>query len=272
MIGIISLFVSSVGAGGFELYVNVSDKERKLITLDPHKVMLYIDVHKSYPCPYYSDRAVLYVPETNRLAQMLRSFGSKIIFNTDKLRSPTVTKEELPDYPIHLDETSPGVSSKCLYDGFNKNPAPDDKSIHPEILYSNTSDLFAKDYKDAVRLAIDNGATHVIATGVHCNMWVPPMFELLKQHGIQPIYIYDISDVMYLRETQIEHFDTHNKALSHFWKWVMQRYGMILEHWWVIDRPLNPKPEGKKIRFDGNRGAYFFYEYFGLTEGDVNNN
>ncbi|KAK8893443.1 hypothetical protein M9Y10_021865 [Tritrichomonas musculus] len=282
----------------FSLIVNLSSSLQKTLSLNPQKVGLYFNYHNTYSCPYYTDRVDLIAPEINRISQFCLSFGMTIIFNslTDAPTpiNPTI-KSQIDQsinskLPLHLDETSPLVKDNCLYEEFDTNPIPLNGSIHHDILYSTQSDLFVsvneydsidkpnKNDKDevfnyencykynshinVVYLAKERGLTHLIVGGMKCNMWLPPLFEQLKKAGIQPIYLYDLSDVVFLRSAQLTALDTHTIALKKFWTWINEKYGMILNHFDILDRPLSPKPFARNTRFDGNQDAYSFREFF----------
>ena len=115
---------------------------------------------------------------------------------------------------------------------------------------------------NGVKLAKKLGVKNIIVGGMRCNFWLPPFFKSLKENGIKPFYIYDLSDVAYFRAAQRKKLDTHNKALEHFWKWVMSNYGAAVNHFSLIDRLIPRKNMGKKINFDGNKDAYYFIEYY----------
>ncbi|OHT07509.1 hypothetical protein TRFO_24255 [Tritrichomonas foetus] len=248
----------------FTFDVNISSKQQEKITVDPKKLGLYLNYHDTYSCPYYTDRVDLIAPEINRLAQFCRSFGITLIFNS--LVEPpskfTKIKNLIENPPLHLDETSPLVQDKCLYEDFDINPIYTNGTIHHEILYSTSSDLFVNNHSNSVHLAIEKGLTHIIVGGMKCNMWLPPLFEQFSSAGIQPIYLYDLSDVVFLRELQKEKLDTHMDALKHFWKWINKKYGMITNHFSLLDRPTLRQPLGRNTNFDRNVEAYLFKEYF----------
>lgn len=277
----------------FILLVNKSKNSQETLQLDPSKIGLYLNYHDTYSCPYYTDRVDLIAPEINRLAQFCRALGISIIFNS-KTDEPTKidpqVKSEVDEtvktrISLHLQETSPLVQDKCLYEDFDANPTYSNGSIHHQILYSTSNDLFVSineynhdlnsdnfeqidgsysknSHIDVVYLAKQKHLTHLIVGGMKCNMWMSPLFEQLKEVGIQPIYLYDLSDVVFLRSAQQEKIDTHLIALRHFWTWINKKYGMIVNHFDILDRPFIPSSSGPNIYFDGNPNAYSFKEYF----------
>ena len=249
----------------FPIDVNTSSTQKKLITLNPKKIGLYLNYHETYSCPYYTDRVDLIAPEINRVAQFCRLFGFTVIFYSlnDAPSNYNVNNDNIPkDPPLHLQETSPLVQDKCLYDDFEKNPAPENGSIHHDILYSTSYDLFVNKHINVVYLAIEKKLSHVIVGGMKCNMWLPPLFEQLRAAGIQPIYMYDLSDVVFFREAQIEKIDTHTNALQHFWKWINKEYGMIVNHFAILDRPPTLNLNDQKITYDKNTEAYDFSDFY----------
>lgn len=282
----------------FSLIVNLSSTEQKELSINPKNIGLYFNYHNTYSCPYYTDRVDLIAPEINRISQFCLSFGMTIIFNSlndvPTSINPSVKSQvdqlTTSKLPLHLNETSPLVTDNCLYDEFNTNPIPLNGSIHHDILYSTKSDLFvaineydniddsSKSSKDnninyeysyqynshinVVYLAKERGLTHLIVGGMKCNMWLPPLFEQLKAVGIQPIYLYDLSDVVFLRSAQSKVLDTHIIALRHFWKWVNKKFGMIVNHFDILDRALLDKPFETNAKFDGNQDAFSFREFF----------
>lgn len=279
----------------FSLIVNLSSTEQKEIIVNPQKIGLYFNYHNTYSCPYYTDRVDLIAPEINRISQFCLSFGMTVIFNSlsdvPTPINPSVKSQVdqliTSKLPLHLDETSPLVSDDCLYEEFNSNPIPLNGSIHHDILYSSKSDLFVavneyntidsqikndnfnnensyqyNSHINVVYLAKERGLTHLIVGGMKCNMWLPPLFEQLRAVGIQPIYLYDLSDVVFLRSAQSKVLDTHIIALRHFWKWVNKKYGMIVNHFDILDRALLAKPFETNAKFDGNQDAFSFREYF----------
>jgi hypothetical protein len=124
-------------ATDFAFYANGTDFKGVLINTDPSTIGIYLNYFDQYPCPYYSDRADLIGPEINRMAQLMRSFGSKIIFHTWTVPATrTFTTRAIPNATDnHINETSPLLVDKCLFDDFNEHPAPSNGSIHHAILY-----------------------------------------------------------------------------------------------------------------------------------------
>ena len=263
---------------GFIFEHNNSASSRTHIQIDPKKTALYLNYFDSYECPYYTDRADLIAPEINRLAQMMRAFGMSVIFYThtvpesDLIQNDIDGKEDekllmINEKPVDLsilklDETSPKLEDKCLYTDYNNNPAPCNGTIHHDIKYSTKQDFFVSNHVHGVKLAKKLGIENLIVGGMRCNYWLPPFFEMLKNENIKTFYIWDLSDVAYFRASQLPKLDTHNKALAHFWTWVVKNYGATVNHFALIDR-LVPKIPQKDFEFDGNPNAYYFYEYFG---------
>jgi hypothetical protein len=187
------------------------------ITADPYRLALYLNYFNQYPCPYYSDRADLIGPEVNRVAQLMRSFGSKIIFHT-KTVPPTATSTTIfiPDIADnHINETSPLLEDKCLFGDFERNPVFVNGSIHRALRYSTSADFFADTHDMAVKIASDLNIEYLVVAGMKCNLWLPAFFEQLKSVGIEPLYLYDLSDVAFFRATQREQM-THMSRLSRF--------------------------------------------------------
>lgn len=249
----------------FSFEVNYTSKARQPITVNPEKMVMYLDYFNSYKCPYYTDRADLICPEINRLAQFMRGFGTKIIFHT-LTEKPTKTKSRTDfdmNIDLHLDETSPKLEDKCLYSDFNIKPAEENGSIHHDLKYSRNFDYFADTTETAAKIIEDLKVTHVIVGGMKCNYWLPRFIEHMKKIGVSLLYIYDLSDVVYFREAQVKVLDTHTKALSHFWNWVLKNGGAVVNHFSLLDRPIPKKSLSKDIDFDGNLDSYYFYEYAG---------
>lgn len=244
-------------------FLVTSRASNETITVEPTKLGLFLNYKNTYTCPYYLDRADLIAPEINRLAQQLRAFGSHIIFQTEsEAPTPTNSNVEVKEFPLKLDKTSPLFKDKCLYGPYDEEPSPLDGKIHHDILYSTTTDYFVAQISKVVDVAIDLKLSHVIVGGMKCNLWLPPLFSQLKSYGIQPIYIYDLSDVAYHRETQINKIDTHTKALEHFRKYLLKNDFQIVNHFTFIDRPFPTKPLGRNIKFNGNSKAYYHEDYF----------
>jgi hypothetical protein len=251
----------------FSFYANATDLKGVLITTDPSKLAFFFSYFGSYPCPYYSDRADLIAPEINRLAQFMRSFGSPIIFHTKTVPATRPqTSVSVPDIrDNHLNATSPLLEDKCLFGDFDKNPAPSNGSIHSALLYATNSDRFADSPATAARLAHDAGAEFLVVGGMKCNLWLPAFFEQLRAVKIEPIYLYDLSDVAFFRAAQKERVDTHNDALKLFWTWIAAAGFKIVNHFVFLDRLPMLRPAGAGTRFDGNKDAYYFKEFFDPT-------
>ena len=262
---------------GFVFEYNTSSTSKTLLDINSKKVAIYLNYVDSYECPYYTDRADMIAPEINRVAQMMRAFGMPIIFYTHTVEESEALKEapqvkhfmemekEKPkDQSIlKLDQTSPLFEEKCLFSDFNDNPAPCDGTIHHDIKYSTKQDYFVTSHEHGVALAKKLGVDYVIVAGMECNFWLPPFFEALKNEGIKPIYMYDLSDVKYWRKTQVSKFPSHTDALVHFWNWVVNNYGAIVNHFSLIDRLMPKEIPYTDFEFDGNKNAYYFEEYFG---------
>ena len=131
-------------------------------------------------------------------------------------------------------------------------------------MFSSKSDYFVKDHNDGVKLAHQLGIKYLIVGGMRCNYWLLPFFRNLKLNNIQPIYIYDLSDVAYFREAQVKQLDTHTKALIHFWTIIVNEFKMAVNHFALIDRASNRNPP--VIKFDGNLQAYYFMEFYNYRE------
>ena len=233
IIGLISILIFSsdnnptniTDSSFFSFKINTSINTESILEVNPNETALYLNYFDTYPCPYYSDRADLIAPEINRLAQMMRAFGMKIIFHTLTEKPSEITANiQTPETELNLEKTSPNLQDKCLYTDFDKTPAPSNGSIHHDIMFSSKSDYFVKDHNDGVKLAHQLGIKYLIVGGMRCNYWLLPFFRNLKLNNIQPIYIYDLSDVAYFREAQVKQLDTHTKALIHFWTIIAVSY------------------------------------------------
>jgi hypothetical protein len=248
----------------FSFYANATEFKGILITTEPSKLAFFFSYFDSYPCPYYSDRADLIAPEINRLAQFMRSFGSPIIFHTKTIpHTPPRTRVPIPAVTEnHLNVTSPLLQDKCLFGDFDRHPAPSNGSIHHALLYATNTDLFADSPTTAAKLALDLGAEFLVVGGMKCNQWLPAFFEQLRAVKIEPIYIYDLSDVAFFRAAQKEKVDTHNDALKLFWAWIAAAGFKIVNHFVFLDRLPMVRPVGAGGRFDGNKDAYYFKEFF----------
>lgn len=253
----------SDSVGSFDFWANGTNLKGQLISAKAQEIAMYVDVASGYPCPYYLDRADLVAPELNRVAQFMRSFGSKIIFQTGKV-APSKVKVNR-DIPVvtdnHLDETSPLLEDRCLFDDYNKDPAPVDTAIHHAFMYSSQEDYFVNERENAIRLALDAGAKYLIVCGMNCNQWLPAFFEQARSVGLQPLYLYDISDVTYFRATQGKKLETHVAAIEHFYHWLIKQGYLIVNHFMLIDRhPIGKSPY--EYHFDGNMQAHYFRDYF----------
>ena len=246
--------------GSFEFWTNSTGFRGELVSVDPKEILLYLNYGNAYACPYYSDRADLIAPEINRLAQFMRTFGAKVVFFTDAVEPTHVNGGELEARDNHLDETSPLLDDRCLFEDFDKAPAQKSAAIHREILYSLAGDAFVDEHWKVVRLAAELGAKYVIVAGMRCNYWVPALFEQLREAGMSPVYVNDLSDVAFYREAQKARLDTHVDALRHFWTWLVNHGYLLVNHFYLLDRNRAENPVAYK--FDGNTDAYYFRDYF----------
>jgi hypothetical protein len=187
-----------------------------------------------------------------------------VIFHTRTVpSSQTSTSIAIPEISDnHINETSPLLEDKCLFGDFDRFPIPSNGSIHRSIRYSTNSDWFADTHDRALKIVIDLNIEYLIVAGMKCNLWLPAFFEQLKELGIEPIYLYDLSDVAFLRAAQKEKIDTHVEALKKFWSWIIERGFKIVNHFFLIDREPLLRPKGGSIKWDGNKDAYYFKDYF----------
>lgn len=252
-------------------YFNYYGKNNRVseIEIEPFNIGLFLNFHENYACPYYTDRADIICPEINRLAQVLRAFGSKIIFYTQEempFKTDSTNDNQYFDEQF-LNETSPDLKDICLYSDYNEEPSIINTSIHHSILYSKESDIFVENYPSLIAVSKQFNITHLIVSGMHCNQWVPGLFQSLITAGVTPLYLYDLSDVTYSREAQIAHFTTHTEALKHFWVWIRDKYGYMINHFSLLDRDPPPSNKRKVVNFDGNQNAFFFYELYANFSG-----
>lgn len=273
-LGLVFMFLNSpreeidpaIDPSKFIVEMNISINSKQMIELNPNETALYLNYFDTYPCPYYSDRADLIAPEINRLAQMMRSYGMKVIFFTQK-EKPSEIKSDvklLETEDLELENTSPKLEDKCLYADYDTKPAESDGSIHHDIMFSTTSDYFVSKHDDGVKLASQLGVKYLIVGGMRCNYWLLPFFRKLANLNIQPVYIYDLSDVAYYRAAQKKVLDTHTKALIHFWTLIVKEFKMAVNHFALIDRLYAKDPP--VVKFDGNLKAYYFTEFFNYRE------
>jgi hypothetical protein len=68
--------------------------------------------------------------------------------------------------------------------------------------------------------------------------------------------------VAFFRAAQREKIDTHVQALKVFWAWIVKHGFKIVNHFFLIDREVNLRPVGAGIKWDGNKDAYYFKDYF----------
>ena len=255
-------------SSNFSFEYNTTSYSKQILSENPKNIAIYLNYFDCYECPYYTDRADLIAPEINRMAQMMRAFNIPIIFHTKTVKESSILDDVQNGIKIgedlHLEETSPLLDDKCLFNDYNDNPAQCNGSIHHDILYSTSTDYFVNSHEHAVDIILKLGVKYVITGGMRCNYWLPPFFEALKNNFVKPIYLYDLSDVAFFRAAQKKKLDTHTKALAHFWNWIMKNYGATVNHFSLIDRLIPKDNFGKKIKFDGNKDAYYFYEYFGV--------
>jgi hypothetical protein len=231
-------------------------------TIDPAKLALYLDFFDRYPCPYYTDRADLIAPEINRLAQFLRSFGSKVVLRTATvLPTPVSEVADLKNFTDnHMDDTSPLFADKCLFDEFTEHPARSSGAVHHDIRYSTASDLFADSHRHAARLGVQLNVSHVLVAGMLCNLWVPSFFETLTAAGIVPMWLTDLSDVAFHRPSQVGRLKTHSEAITLFQEWLLGRGYATVDHWSILAHAHPPSPAA--VALDGNKAAFHFDWYF----------
>jgi hypothetical protein len=248
----------------FSFWANGTDFKGELVTINPPQLFFFFSYFDQYPCPYYADRADLIAPEINRLAQFMRSFGSKIIFHTKTVpRTTTATTVSIPAIADnHLSETSPLLDDKCLFDDYNEKPHPSNGSIHHDLLYATSTDFFADSPETALKIALEQKAQIIVTGGMKCNQWLPSFFEQAKAVGIEPLYLYDLSDVAYFRAAQQSKLETHVDALKFFWGWLVKKGCKIVNHFYLLDREPKFAPFAN-FKFDGNTAAYYFKDYFG---------
>ena len=263
----------------FYLEINSSMLSMTKKPYDIKKFGLYLNYQEQYSCPYYTDRADMIAPEINRLAQFLRSFGSPIIFyvdanaitfdfsdqyddiDFDQKPSPYNSEIDISEKQ-HLNETSPKFKDLCLFKDFDSAPLQPNYSVHHSIKYSTSSDYFISNHNDLIKKAKELKLSHVFLVGIRSNLWMTSLIENLQQSGIEPLYLWDLGDVAFSKETQSDVFETHNIAREHYLNYLIKHGVRIVNHYAILDRKYLDKPYGKDIDFDGNHDAYYFSHYF----------
>lgn len=250
----------------FYLEINTSSKEMAIELCDISNFGLYLNFQESYSCPYYSDRADLIVPEINRVAQFLRSYGSKIIFYDEtkqekKFLSRPYSKTDDND-PQDLKITSPYFVDKCLFSDFDVLPFQTNYSIHHGILYSSKFDHFLTSHYDLIDLAKALNLTHILMAGMRVNLWMTDLIKKLKKFNIEPLYLWDLNDVAYYKKTQNKVFETHVDAQKAYINYLINNSVRLVNHFSILDRPYLDQPYMADTIFDGNSNAYYFKHFF----------
>lgn len=206
------------------------------IKIDTRRTFLFLNFFDSYDCAYYNDRSELIQYEVNRLAQFLRFFGVKVIFWINN--------------SINSDRS---VYDECLYD----HTVSENFNVHRGLLYSSKDDIFVSSVKDLIDLAKFYNIRHIFAAGMKADSWIPNLFYTLKNNMIIPIYISDLSDVVFSRKLQMPYVSSHVQAIENFNKVLYRNNYILLNHYTIIDRHITEKPNN--INYDGNvNTAYYF--------------
>lgn len=246
-------------------FINKSRLYEETITVKSKSIALLLYFPDSFPCPYDTDREELIIPEINKLAQYMRSIGSKVIFKTSMKKNVIVNNHiELKNIDEWNSSTLLNNYSKksCLFSGFEKKTLEFNETVHHGILSSSNWDAYVNKFEDAVRYAYNINASYVLLCGMSSNEWMPIMAQQLNEKGIKPLIISDLTDVSYSHKTQVSIFPTHNSAIDYFIDFMYSKGVMTVNHYEILCNFLSAQCIPIKHVFDTNNNNTYYYKYF----------
>lgn len=228
---------------------------KKLISIDIHSLVAYVDIWRGHWCPYYNDRNFYIAPRVNELLQIIRTIGipaSHLSFTAESammntrqrkrakkvIRGGNITKldnyEPKPNmsYPKYI----PGFVDKCNHNMSRFNIYRD-HGFSRDILLAD-DDYYVASFKEAVMLFWGLGAKYVLIFGEHTNMCLMHVIMYCQEVGITPVIVRDLVDSAWVYEYQKQTIPSHslaNNAVNTF----LQDNQVPLIHSYDLIRTLN---------------------------------
>lgn len=230
------------------------------ITLNTNETIFYVDAWRSHWCPYYNEREFFLTPRINEFEHLARSRGFRIMHlnwkgdesNIDQkirkigreLASKGMTEDIKSTYPNNMEDSEsyiPGFVDNCIYKNFSR--YGETRSTRPNYALSlSKDDIVAQNFKSVAAEALALKAKTVVILGMHTNLCIHSVAQLLKISNISVGFVDGLLDAAYYYPYQKNTIKTHSQQNRVCTKYMSEKYGWISNVYNILSKMRKMKP------------------------------